>query len=205
MLSRALNSFTKITTFVLVLGLIQACGSDSNRVSESEINRNGGTFNPGNYGTAQEAVNGYLLSNPCAGGAQRIVTQFHTSATSTGSQTALSGSFSPGLAPGGGSITKVFIGRNLDFNDIMVVREIGGGAVANYYDVELHFCTVGGINPGSSFSNFQAVIILDTNIGQTLGSIDSALTQINYTSGGTTVQLGQLPGFPYEFSPDFIN
>jgi hypothetical protein len=187
---KRLNPF-KLLALIATLAFVSACGSDSNSVTESEINRD--VNNPGTFAGAQDVVNQMIAQNPCQGGS-RINTYFHTSAANYNGF-----GFTGPLTNGKneqGSLIKVFVGQS-GYNDFLIIREFGNGQIANLYSVQISWCTDQFVvTPNANFSNLQiSQLSVDVNIGLTVLPIDYAGIYVNVSNNNGTFYLGPDYGF----------
>lgn len=194
-----MKNFWKLLGFGFLGLVLVGCGEQANnKVNPQAVDPR--ISNPAVYGSSQDVVNSVISQNPCPQGAPRVAAYFHTTNVQNyGNAKNLTGGYSAGQNEQG-SLTKVFIGQSFPYNDIVIIREFGGGTVASLYSIEFQWCAVAGIQSNSSFSNLSGTFTLDTNVGSTVGAIDGANIQINYTANGFNAQLGSLPSFPFLFT-----
>jgi hypothetical protein len=191
--------FSKILGFGFLGLLLVGCGAGSeNKIEQLDVDPR--ISNPAVYGSSQDVVNSVITQNPCPQGAPRVAAFFHTTSVQNyGNAKNLTGGYSAGNNQQG-SLTKVFIGQSFPYNDLVIIREFGGGTAASLYSIEFQWCAVAGIQSNSSFSNLSGTFTLDTNVGSTVGAIDGASIQIQYTANGFNAQLGFLPSQPFLFT-----
>jgi hypothetical protein len=186
----------KLVAFVAMATLLWSCG-DSKKKNTVNSNGNGVTLptSPVSNGQSQVSASNYasiLNQVQCRtgnyngftiGNRLQTVYTFSTSGgtSSGGSQTTISGQFSPG-GIGGSEVARVYLGVGY-YGDVMLVQKVTQGSQVIGYNVMVSYCAMTSstgapyISDTRPITSFQGTITIDDEVSCGHGMVDYSSTR----------------------------
>jgi hypothetical protein len=190
------RSVSKIVALITMATMLWSCG-DSKKKNTVNGNGSGISLPTSPIGSGQTQVsaqnyssilnqvqcrtgnfNGFRIGNRL-----QTVYTFHTTGNTggNGSQTTISGSFSPG-GVGGSDVSRVYLGVGY-YGDVMLVQKVVQGSQVVGYNVMVSYCSMTSsngapyISDSRPISSFQGTITIDDEVSCGHGMIDYSSTR----------------------------